>query len=177
MSGPTYEPADWTPKPGDIARITVLNTTVTAYLSGRYRWRRLGNDNESWHESEVQRGARLEVVDPATTVTLRPDNPDDVKRLHDALKSDFYYGTPDIMAAALRSLLPPSAPPEPNGLGADVVDALGEWVRVDYSNRPWRSVADGSTQSWDDMRGQYVVAHGHRCTCSGPGCPGGEQDA
>ena len=175
MTGPTYEPADWTP--GDVARITVLHTTVVAYLTANRSWRRLDHD-ESWHESAVQHGVRLIPVDPATTVTLRPDNPDDVKRLADALDSLSTAGawTASDAVAAMRSLLPPSAPPEPNGLGADVVDALGEWVRVDYSNRPWRSVADGSTQSWDDMRGQYVVAHGHRCTCSGPGCSGGEQD-
>ena len=167
MTGPTYEPADWCqPQYGSCALLSGHEGPHHGYPQNIL----------TAAEQLLAQGSLS--VDPATTVTLRPDNPDDVKRLADALDSLSTAGawTASDAVAAMRSLLPPSAPPEPNGLGADVVDALGEWVRVDYSNRPWRSVADGSTQSWDDMRGQYVVAHGHRCTCSGPGCPGGEQD-
>lgn len=71
-----------------------------------------------------EHATKLKLVDPATTVTLRPDNPDDVKRLADALDSLSTAGawTASDAVAAMRSLLPPSGPPEPNGLGA-VVEA------------------------------------------------------
>lgn len=137
-----------------------------------------------------EHATKLKLVDPATTVTLRPDNPDDVKRLADALDSLSTAGawTASDAVAAMRSLLPPSGPPEPNGLGAVVEGFAGrdgvkvEWVRAIHDGGPakWAislPVPPNDVERWwlwSAMHITAVLSHGVGCTCGGPGCPGGE---
>jgi hypothetical protein len=67
-------------------------------------------------------------------VVIDPEDREQVERLNTALL-DASAGTyaPSRVAAALRSLLAPPRPPEPQGLGAVVEDAEGgRWVRIEF---------------------------------------------
>ena len=180
-TSPTYEPAGWAP--GDVAEVRYMGGGfLRAFRPSRRGWQ---TNTDSWlPDAWVTEARRLEVVDPATTVTLRPDNPDDVQRV-----ADLQFWTLGEAEAFLRSLLPLSAPPEPNGLGAVVkgttADGSGAtWVRAIRNGGPavWAlSIPDPAGRErwwlWSAMRVTAVLSHGVGCSCSGPGCPGGEQDA
>ena len=171
MTSPTYEPADWCqPQYGSCALLSGHEGPHHGYPQNIL----------TAAEQLLAQGSLS--VDPATTVTLRPDNPDDVKRLADALDSLSTAGawTASDAVAAMRSLLPPSAPPEPNGLGAvvevrsDIRECRVKCVRTHATKQPWSG--DGVAREWSQLPAVTVLTHGYLCSCSGPGCPGGEQD-
>ena len=169
MTGPTYEPADWCqPQYGSCALLFGHEGPHHGYPQNIL----------TAAEQLLAQGSLS--VDPATTVTLRPDNPDDVKRLADALDSLSTAGawTASDAVAAMRSLLPPSAPPEPNGLGAVVEWPGSRWIRAYLKHDlPWlNGSVTPSRARWDEFDSVVILTHGWGCSCSGPGCPGGEQD-
>lgn len=119
----TYEPADWYPKTGELALVThqggETDTRFAAIGSHGSYWRsHIGA--WAWPFSEVTNARRLQVVDPASVVTLDPNNPDDLE----ALAGPFKVHTSTV-ADVLRCLLPTPPLPEPNGLGARVIDGDG----------------------------------------------------
>lgn len=117
-------------------------------------------------------------VDATRKVVLDPDNPDDVERFRLAAQSFYNDGHDDDGQTALRSLLPSSPIPEPNGLGSVAECAYREsGGHAIYDGRAWTFRAGALVvygRYWGELDVSTVVAHGVGCTCSGPGCPGGE---
>lgn len=120
------------------------------------------------------------VVDPASVVTLDPNDAGDLGALTRAMVDAVGHSlTFAVAEQVLRSLLPTPPLPEPNGLGA-VVEWDGDvFVRAEKNPAlaPWLRVVekrDGSLgwRFWSDMPGAVVKGHGVGCTCGGPGCPG-----
>lgn len=168
----TYEPADWRPEPGEVAEVVWDGETARRVLTDTGAWW----SRDGWiPNSAVEHVRRLQVVDPASTVVLDPDNPDDVQRLavalakHDESKSA-YSVTADLV---LRSLLPSPTPPEPNGLGAVVEDArYGPIVRTHEGHWLDRS---HSRVEYLPQQVEEITQHGVGCTCGAPDCDGGDQ--
>lgn len=165
----TYEPADWRPEPGDLAEVTWEGETARRVLTDTGAWW----SRDGWiPNSAVEHVRRLLVVDPASTVVLNPDDPNDVQRIAENRQWTHWQAEQWI-----RSLLLPSTPPEPNGLGA-VVEAS-------HSEIAGYGVFDG--ESWCFRYGAgadhslppgsldivTVVQHGVGCSCGAPDCPGG----
>lgn len=172
----TYEPADWRPEPGDVAAIR-YNTGVE---QGATEAAILGDprgDGELWWTCDqfrvlpryVFHARRLQVVDPASTVVLDPDNPDDVQRVNEARSKHV------TTSAMLRSLLPAVTPPEPNGLGAVVLPADSSQI-LQLQEGGWHIVmpvgGDVPTTYKADARDR-VLSHGVGCSCGAPDCNGG----
>ena len=69
-------------------------------------------------------------------VVIDPEDREQIGHLIQAVKREFYATqSTDAMQAALRSLIAPPKPPEPQGLGAVVEDDKGvPWVRCENAN-------------------------------------------
>jgi len=84
-------------------------------------------------------------------VVIDPEDEADVHQLILALKKSGYVLGPrgGDAQAALRSLLPTTRPPEPEGRYAVVEDGrMLEWVRADLAgDHPWHSI-DGGNSCW-----------------------------
>lgn len=117
--------------PGDVALVRnefgVWNRAILSVRPGGMVW-----------EFGVADSRAPEYAQSRPLVVLDPESPDDVDRLADALTE--HCGE----QAALRSLLLPPKPEEPQGLGAVVEDADGDlWIRTttdpeEHCGKPWQ---------------------------------------
>ena len=164
MTGPTYEPADL----ADLLR--------DWSLAGCEHTLTLDQGRACSPCVRDRLLARFAVVDPASVVTLDPNKPDDVQRLHQAFGWSHNSALPRV-EDALRSLLPTPPVPEPNGLGA-VVAARHEHIAGHgiFDGQAWCFRYGGGAHHALPPGSLDIVTveqHGVGCSCGGPGCPGG----
>ena len=172
-----YEPADWRPEPGDVVEATNQYGTFACRLSSDGLTLKLTNNAHVENPTHIR---RLQVVDPASTVVLDPNDAGDVERLA-AVLSKMDLGAPSWTRGqarvALDLLLPAVTPPEPNGLGAVVWCIFREErCRGIYDGSSWTITRPGSTDygvPGFDIAVETVDHHGVGCSCGASDCPGG----
>jgi len=153
--------AQW--KPGDVAMFTLDGRDVLMMRGRDGRWTGYATEHDYWINRPFD-GKHAQrpviVIDPEdrdamVQAAVWAVIPKDVERLH-AYRAEQ-------MQVALRSLLAPPKPPEPQGLGAVVRDADGHiWVRIGDGDW-WRRPYDGARHRnalWQDIDAPEVLSEG-----------------
>ena len=147
---------DW--KPGDVAMVTTRHGEHQGQHTSGGHWfvNRLGGMFSSGRQ----------VIDVRPLVVIDPEDEDEMQRVVDAL---YAKGSRQFslhldwceVQAALRSLVAPSKPDEPLGLGAVVEDAEGRrWVRAPRESRcDWHCQELGPTK-WSVIAAVKVLSEG-----------------
>lgn len=119
-------------------------------------------------------GTRYRLVDPASTVVLDPELAGDIgavtRAMVDAVGHSLTFA---VAETVLRSLLPVTTPPEPNGLGAVVGCKYLGLLLLGHDGR-WRT-CDGDAVTYVNADVMEVYTHGKGCSCGAPDCNGGDQ--
>lgn len=106
--------------------------------------------------------------DARPVVVIDPEDREQVERLIMAMQQRGWTGldddAPSDMQAALRSLIAPPKPPEPQGLGAVVEDAEGEkwvWMSAGAQGAYWMRVGPPETwRNWSQIPAVRVLSEG-----------------
>jgi hypothetical protein len=148
-------------KPGDVATRNGLRFMFCQSTAGREFWVDNEGDDRGISPLGIPVGRPLRPL-----VVLDPELDEDVQRLCDAYKSvDHSVGT-YWMQAALRSLVAPPKPEEPQGLGAVIEDAEGTlWV---YTGEEYAWASNGGARHWHELDVARVLSDGWT-----PDAPGG----
>jgi hypothetical protein len=138
-------------KPGDVAMVPGVGRAMRTRDGG-------------WVTRSTSTNVTNNFMNVRPLVVIDPEDREQVERLTEALDWATHPFNWDAMQAALRSLIAPEKPAEPQGLGAVVEDAERQtWVRVNCDPGMWRlcqGPARGRFKSYADITAVKVLSEG-----------------
>lgn len=148
--------------PGDLALITEYGEPIPAVrVDANCDVPTHGRAGAHWHyltrSLDGTTWTSADRVAARPLVVLDPEDREQVERLWTAFRDDSRCNAVDVMVDALRSLIRPPKPPEPQGLGAVVETPGGRYVRSDVETcNPWRG-PKGIPFEWADLDGPFTI--------------------